>query len=57
MNAPARIPMHGDPFDTIVVALARSLARQHHAASPLAATESTHAHRDLRPILEPAPEG
>jgi hypothetical protein len=33
MNAPARIVREDDPVDTIVVALARALARQHHAES------------------------
>lgn len=33
MTTPARLARHDDPVDTIVVALARALARQHHDAS------------------------
>ncbi|MDR7101481.1 hypothetical protein [Croceicoccus sp. BE223] len=56
MNAPARIPLADDPLDVIALAIARTLARQHHADSLAATPETRHAHRDLRPLQQPAAE-
>jgi hypothetical protein len=57
MNAHARLAPDRDPVDVIAMALARALARQHHAEALAAASEGNNdAHRDLRPLLQPAPE-
>lgn len=56
MTSPARIPLADDPLDVIALAIARTLARQHHADSLAVTSETHHAHRDLRPLQQPAAE-
>ncbi|MBB3991289.1 hypothetical protein [Croceicoccus naphthovorans] len=56
MTAPARIPVDDDPLDVIAMTIARILARQHHADSLAATPEPINAHRDLRPLQQPAAE-
>lgn len=60
MNTRARPATSVDEFDTIALAIARALARQHHAEA-LADRASTnqqenHAHRNLRPLLDSPPK-
>lgn len=57
MTAPARLPVREDPVDAIAAALARALARQHHASSARSNPESHDENSDLRPLFVPAAEG
>lgn len=57
MNAHVRLAPDRDPVDTIAIALARALARQHHAEALAKPGEGKNdAHRDLRPLQLDAPK-
>ncbi|MCW1985374.1 UNVERIFIED_ORG: hypothetical protein M2348_001106 [Sphingomonas sp. R1F5B] len=50
----SRVPKSDAPeIDVIAMAIARALAKQHHAQSQLTTqSQGHHAHRDLRPIQQ-----